>query len=303
MSNPFNTIIILTALLSLTATHAASNELIIVKESKLETILDGKEKRYEASGVTVVNNAFYVVFDNSSEVARVTTDLSKTKRLGKKKKDIGFEGIAYNPENKTFYLLEESLKHNGDYSARLNTKKKKHFQSADEQWLDYPFESDNKGFEGLATLQRNGMTYLLALCEGNNCKAGKAGKMPGGGVIQLYAKKKKKFKHISTIHLPKSLPFVDYSGLDISADNTLAVSSQESSALWIGKLDTNRWKVVENGKIYRFPTNKKGERVYCNVEGVAWIDNRHLVAVSDAKKGDQPKSCKKREQSIHILKL
>ena len=171
------------------------------------------------------------------------------------------------------------------------------------KWLDFAFESDNKGFEGLAVVTKNDTTYLLALCEGNDCKAGCEGKEVGGGTIQVFEKKKKKWKLTRSIKLPRTLQFVDYSGLDISADNTLAVTSQESSALWVGKLDINAWKVQDGGTIYTFPKSKKGKITYCNIEGVSWISKDQLVVVSDAKKKSQPKACKKKEQSIHIISL
>ncbi|MGB5965860.1 MAG: hypothetical protein WBG65_10075 [Sulfurimonadaceae bacterium] len=36
---------------------------------------------------------------------------------------------------------------------------------------------------------------------------------------------------------------------------------------------------------------------------VSWIDKDRLMVVSDAKKSSQPKACKKKEPSIHIVSL
>ncbi len=303
MLKKLKTVTSLTALLFLGTTQSFSSELKIVHEVKFNKIIDGKEKmeQYEASGVRFADGRFYVVFDNSSRAARVDTKLTRAKLLGKKRKEEGLEGIAYDPLNNMFYLVEEALKHKGAWNGRLRVTDKAFSPASKQRWLEYAFESGNKGFEGLAFLRRDGTDYLLALCEGNGCKAGREGEKPGGGTIQLFEKKKKKWKLTGAIRLPDTLRFSDYSGLDISADNTLVVSSQASSALWIGKLDADKWETVGSGKVYTFPKGKKGQTIYCNVEGVSWIDSHHLVAVSDAKKKSQPKSCKMKEQSIHIV--
>ncbi|MGB6019328.1 MAG: hypothetical protein WBF77_07000 [Sulfurimonadaceae bacterium] len=305
MLSKLKTVTILTALLFFGTTQSISDELKIVNEVKFKKIIDSKNEmdRYEASGVSFLNDKFYVVFDNNSQVARVNAKLTKVKLIGEESKKVGFEGITYNPANKAFYVVEESLEHKGDWNGRLSVRDRDFSLTSEKTWLDYGFESDNKGFEGLAVVHRNDTTYLLALCEGNGCKAGKKGKKSGGGTIQVFEKKKKKWKRIRSINLPKTLQFMDYSGIDISADNTLAVSSQESSAIWIAKLDVVAWKTVDNGKVYSFPKSKKGDTLYCNVEGVSWINQHQLVVVSDAKKSSQPKRCKKKEQSIHILKF
>ena len=302
MSNSLKTVIILTALLCFGTTQSLSDELTIINEIKLKKVIDS-HYRHEASGVSFLNDHFYIVFDNHRQALRINTKLTKAKLLGKATKKDGFEGMSYNPVNNTFYVVEESLDHKGDWNARLRVMDTDFIQTSKKQWFDYAFESENKGFEGLTALEHNGISYLLALCEGNDCRAGKKGKRVGGGTIKVFEKKKKKWKLAQTISLPKTLQFIDYSGLDIKADNTLAVTTQESSALWIGKLDVEHWQIIGDGKVYTFPKSKKGKTTYCNVEGVAWISNDQLVVISDAKKNSQPKACKKKEQSIHVVSL
>lgn len=303
MLKKLKTVTLLTALLFVGTTRSVGDELKIVNEVKFNKIIDGKDKmkKYEASGVRYATGRFYVVFDNSSRAARVNTKLTRAKLLGKKGKEEGFEGIAYNPLNNKFYLVEEALKHKGAWNGRLSVTDKAFSPASKQRWLEYGFESGNKGFEGLAFLRRDAKEYLLALCEGNSCKAGREGKKPGGGTIQLFEKKKKKWKLTGAIRLPDTLRFSDYSGLDISADNTLVVSSQTSSALWIGKLDADKWETVGSGRVYTFPKGKKGQTLYCNVEGVSWISKNQLVVVSDAKKKSQPKNCKMKDESMHIV--
>ena len=39
------------------------------------------------------------------------------------------------------------------------------------------------------------------------------------------------------------------------------------------------------------------------IEGIAWLDDRTLVCVSDQKKSRQPAKCEKRDQSIHVFRI
>ena len=50
--------------------------------------------------------------------------------------------------------------------------------------------------------------------------------------------------------------------------------------------------------VYRFPS--KG---YGNVEGIAWLSDDTVVAVSDKKKKQQPVICATKDQSIHIFRI
>ncbi len=68
------------------------------------------------------------------------------------------------------------------------------------------------------------------------------------------------------------------------AGDRLCVVSQESSALWVGRLARSAWRVVDDGAVYRFPRDDDGKVVYCNVEGVAWLSDTQVVVVSDKTK-------------------
>lgn len=99
-------------------------------------------------------------------------------------------------------------------------------------WLNFPLKAGNKGFEGLTTLLYAGNDYLLGLCEGNNCKSS-AGARPGKGRIHVFKRALESWEHASTIRLPKTVHFEDYSSLDLH-NGCLTVISQASSAMWIG---------------------------------------------------------------------
>ena len=169
-------------------------------------------------------------------------------------------------------------------------------------WLDFELPSLNKGLEGLTCVNRAGQTYLLGLCEGNRCRDGAAGRRPGGGRIQVFARRGKGWKHVDTIRLPKSLPFKDHSSL-AHAGARLCVVSQESSALWIGRLAESEWRVTDDLGVYEFPRNQNGKRVYGTVEGVSWLSDTHVVVVSDKAKPEQPKRFQTTDQSIHVFAI
>jgi hypothetical protein len=173
-------------------------------------------------------------------------------------------------------------------------------------WLDFPLKSGNKGFEGLSTLHCAGNDYLLGLCEGNKCKSGSAGVEPGKGRIQVFRKDAENWEHVGTIRLPKSVRFKDYSSLD-SGNGYLAVISQSSSALWLGRLrmqPTDLEDLFEDeGQVFLFPRDDKDRIIYGNLEGVTWFGKDRVVCVSDKVKADQPKRCAKKDQSIHIFQL
>jgi hypothetical protein len=61
---------------------------------------------------------------------------------------------------------------------------------------------------------------------------------------------------------------------------------------------------VDEGTVYRFPCDSREKALFCNVEGVSWIDDRTLVVVSDRfKAGDQHDRCRTHDRSIHIFRL
>jgi hypothetical protein len=96
------------------------------------------------------------------------------------------------------------------------------------------------------------------------------------------------------------------SGLDYPTDiawngSKIAIISQESSALWVGELTEDlTWKNA--GTIYYFP-KREGEYLYCNLEGVSWINESTIVLVSDTSKKKQPSICKEKSEMIHIWKI
>jgi hypothetical protein len=281
----------------------------LVRETKICDLLVCKQptKRWEASGVLLRDGYYFVVFDDRTEIGRFTDDLQPHNTnglMGIGHSDYGFEGITYNAAKKRFYLLVEARKHARGHYQALIVEYDDEFNYVKERSLDFTFKSDNKGFEAVAHVRREGQDYLLALCEGNKCKCGRRGRTPGGGRVQVFQKKKKRWAHSGTIELPSTLSFVDYSGLSID-DGRVAVVSQVNSMLWVGQFDEANWQWRDEGQLFEFPRSDGDTIRYGNIEGVGWISPTRIVTVSDRrKKKNQPdKTLSEKDQSIQIFDL
>jgi hypothetical protein len=286
----------------------ARRKLTLVKERKLSELIDPprSSKVLEASGVVRKGGDYYVIFDNIRRVARIDASLSPTSGrhawFGKARSGDGYEDIAWSPQLKRFFLLIEAEKHpDGSYKSIID--------EVDEagafkgrRWVDFSFTKRNTGFEGLSAIRWKGKDYLLALCEGNRCKAGKAGRKGGGGRIQVLARKAGGWSPVACIKLPKSVEFEDYSAVSLRGDR-IAVISQMTSRLWIGKLRRDTWTIAGDGRIYDFPRTRRGNPKYCTLEGLCWLSNTRFVLVSDLSKSRYRSKCGKRDQAIHIFRL
>ena len=286
-----------------------SPTLELVKERKIHALLSGSsaDSRHEASGVCVRDGYFYVIFDNAPHIAKLesslTIDSPANGLLRQRGESAGFEDITYHEREQRFMIIIESLIHpDGTYKPDIE-EYDEDFRYLEHNWVDFTLAGENKGLEGLAYVHRDGQDYVLGLCEGNRCKSGKQGRKPGGGRIQVFQKGTGQWDHRATIRLPKAVRFEDYASLDVDGSR-LAIVSQATSALWVGVFREDSWEFVDDGAIYRFPTNEAGETVYCNIEGVAWITPNRIVVVSDRHKpGEQRKTCQQKDQSVHVFSI
>lgn len=281
----------------------------LVREHKIADLMPRSERvtRWEASGVLVRDGYYFVVFDDRAEIARVTGSLRPNKSnglFGMAHSAGGYEGITYNADKNRFYLLVEARKHSkGCYKAVI-VEYDHEFRYLKDRPLDFTFESGNKGFEAVTHVRRDNRDYLLALCEGNKCACGAKGRKPGGGRVQVFEKGRKAWRHIETIALPKSVSFVDYSGMSTDRGR-IAIVSQENSMLWVGQFDEAGWTWRNAGRLYEFPRTSDCSILYGNIEGVGWITSNRVVTVSDRrKKRTQPeKQLSDKDQSIHIFEI
>src|SRR3954465_5423048 len=267
----------------------ATRELTLVKERKLSDLITAPRGSsvLEASGVVLKGGAYYVIFDNIGGIARVDPSLSPTShrpgRFGRLRTREGCEDIAYSPQLRRFFLLVEAEKHrDGTYKGMID-ECDEHGAFKARRWVDFAFKKRNTGFEGLFAIRWQRRDYLLALCEGNRCKAGKEGRRGGGGGIQGLARKGRGWAAVATIKLAPTLDFEDCSAVSLRGDR-IAVISQQESRLWIGKLRRGAWTVAGRGRPYEFPRTKSGKPRYCTLEGLCWLNDRTFVLVSDLSK-------------------
>jgi hypothetical protein len=282
-------------------------ELVLVRERKLHDLLPGGKKstRWEASGVLVRDGHYYVAFDNRTDVGRIAANLdhdAENELVGASNGAHGYEGISYNPGRERYYLLAESREHSDGTFHAVVVEHDADMQHVKDRRVDFEFESENKGFEAVTHVERDGVDYLLALCEGNKCRCGKEGRKPGGGRIQLFERKTSRWRHVEAIALPKSVPFADSSGMSVDRGR-VAVVSQVNSLLWVGEFNEAGWSWRDEGRLYAFPRAEDGAILYGNIEGVGWITPTRIVVVSDRrKKSTQPdKRQAEKDQSIHIF--
>jgi hypothetical protein len=280
----------------------------LVRERRLAELIPppGHRAVLEASGVFARGRDYFVIFDNVKRVARIDRSLAlgsdRHTWLGHTRSGEGYEDIAYSPRLKRFYLLLEAEKHpDGTFKAIIEEYDLQ-FRYRARRWVDFVFEKRNTGFEGLSVVRWRGREYLLALCEGNRCKAGRKGRKPGGGRVHVLQRNGALWQSVARIKLPRPVRFEDYAGLAIRG-NRIAVISQQSARLWLGRFRASDWTIVGAGRQYDFPRTKKGKTLYCSVEGISWLSADAFVMVSDLTKPNFPKRCDRKDQSIHVFRL
>jgi hypothetical protein len=290
------------------ATHTAMRQLELVREAKILDILEGSlNPRLEASGVLAKDGLFYVIFDNLPHIARIGPALARAASdnhmiVQEKGHRRGFEDIAYDPRSGRFYVLIESLRRGRAKFMAAVQEYDADFRYIGSSWLDFPLDRPNKGLEGLTCVHRDGQTYLLGLCEGNRCKGGAEGRIPGGGRIQLFRRGRRNWDRVGKIRLPETVLFEDYSGITVAGDR-IAVISQASSALWLGRLPPDGWRVTDAGATYALPRDADGNIVYGTAEGVSWTAPDQVVVVSDKTKPEQDHRFRAKDQSIHVFRI
>jgi hypothetical protein len=280
----------------------------LVKERKLADLLDPPRAGavFEASGVIAYRNHCFVALDNVRRVARIGThlriDSDDHRWVGANRQGEGYEAITCHPGGGRFYLMIEAQKHpDGTFKGAIEEYDER-WRFKARRWVDFSFEKRNTGFEGLASLEFRGRHYLLALCEGNKCRESRTKKKRGQGRIHVLERRKGVWHPVARIELPRHAAFKDFAGMALRGDR-LAVVSQESSRLWVGRLRPASWTIAGPGRVYDFPRSKKGKKLYCTVEGISWLSSRALVAVSDLRKKRHPKRCARTDQSIHVFRI
>ena len=278
-----------------------SEKLELVREEKLYRLLPGKKTKspLEASGVALLDdNTALVVFDNLNQVARVDLSLERrdtNRLLPAPSLGTGFEDIAIDREGRRAFCLIEALEDVDGLFRGFVAEYDDAGRFVRCTRLDTKFKTENKGFEGLAHVRRRGREYLFALCEGNLGTNAKR----GGGRIDVFTRAADGgWEPSRRIRLPKTAQFEDYAAMAYR-DGRLAVVSQASARVWTARVDANALALVPGSDaVYRFPSKRYG-----NVEGIAWLSEDTLVAVSDRKKARQSERCAAKDQSIHVFRI
>ena len=280
----------------------------LVKETKLENLIGPPRigAVFEASGVVATGRHAFVALDNIRRVLRIGLHLRPGSKdhewVGSGLQGEGYEAIAHDVSRGRFFLMIEALKHPDGTFKSVVEEYDEEWRFKSRQWVDFPFEKRNTGFEGLASVERRGQEFLLALCEGNACRGGRKSRKGGRGRIHVLQRRGRLWRPVDRIKLPRHIRFKDYAGLAFRAGR-LAVVSQESSRVWIGRLRAGEWEIDGPGEIFDFPRTKKGKRLYFTVEGISWLTANTFVAVSDRRKKRYPKRSAKTDQSIHVFRI
>jgi hypothetical protein len=280
------------------------------REARVADLLAGTPglgRRFEASGVLAHDGWFWVIFDNLPHIARIDPALvagdPRATVIRQPEARVGYEDIAHDPVSGHFFLLVEAARDDsGRWLAQVHELDAE-LRPLATRWLDFPLDRPNKGIEGLTCVHRNGRRHLLGLCEGNRGRGGRAGRRPGGGRVHVFVDGgPERWDRAHTIRLPESLRFTDYSGISVAADR-IAVVSQESSALWVGRFAPAGWDLLGEGTTYALPQDARGRTLYGTVEGVSWLAEDEVVVVSDRAKRAQPARVRTKDQSVHVFAL
>jgi uncharacterized protein YjiK len=275
-------------------------KLELIREKKLFRLIPGRTRksRLEASGVALADDhTALVVFDNLNQVARIDLSLERAdhnRLFAAPSLGSGFEDIAVDVKHGRAFGLIESVE---DFDGALRGYVAEydldgHFM----QCVRLPgrFRKANKGFEGLSHSRHGGREYLYALCEANFGKARKE-----RGRIDVFVRASDGTWRLShKIQLTKRSQFDDYAALSYR-DHRIAIVSQESQRLWVAHLHKKTHAVIPGSEaVYRFPNG-----CYSSVEGIDWLSDDTLVAVSDRKKKQHLAKCGDKDQSIHIFRI
>jgi hypothetical protein len=188
---------------------------------------------------------------------------------------------------------------------------------------------ENKGVEGIQYIEDvRGKGYLMAMCEGNWCAGGKAGREPGHGrvVVLEYragdgtAADPCGWHPTKVLHIPIGASFIDYSDIafadpgqvsiagpsgDPATKGAVVVLSQENSAMWIGMFDFDKLEFDMSiaGAAFLLPRNSNCDMIYCNAEGIAWLDSTRLAIATDRAKSTQPFRCTNYDETLGVFAL
>lgn len=299
------------------------NVLKLVKEAPFAGLFADLKNhtKFEASGVAFDprTSTFLSVFDSSMSVGRIDETLQfrgpSNVLIGEQGPESQFEGISLFDEGKNqWLLLAESIPKDGTYYpevtlAALTEGRSDSYEVLERCVIDFPLSHENKGFESIIYLPETGT--LLGLCEGNHCVGGRKGRERGHGRIVVSKRATRAdgectWEVIDTIAVPSLAAFQDYSAMAYHRDmKKLAILSQEDAAVALLDFDLDTLRFADDaeagGVVWHLPRDANCDVVYCNAEGIAWLDEYRVLIVSDKAKSKQDVACVRHDQSAAIF--
>lgn len=279
-----------------------SSKLRCLKEVKFKRLIRRRKgiKRFEASGIVYGGDAFAVVFDSIDRIAIVSRKGEEFEQasLGPSLGRTGFEGIAIDPRSNNHILLIEEGASDGDTHQSALLTLDETSREASLQQLEHRFNNPNKGYEAIVVQQASEQVYLLALREAPEEREHREDTI---GVVDVYEQRESEWQLKRMLEVPESHLMKDFAAMSLSGDR-LAIASQESSRLWLGRIEVENW-TLHHERTLGFPRTTKGKVKYGNIEGVAFLGESRLVTVSDKRKKRQPKRVRKHDQSIQVFEI
>ncbi len=174
------------AVSSVKASIWSDQPLQVVSEIKISDLLgDRAGTRLEASGVCGHDGAYYVIFDNTSGIARITDLAPGSDRremlAAQGGTDRGFEDITFDPVTGHFYVLIEAVAQRSGVFMAVVQEHDLDGRYIASSVLDFPLPRVNKGLEGLTCLQRDGRDLPARHLRGQSVQGRRRGSAAGRG--------------------------------------------------------------------------------------------------------------------------
>lgn len=282
------------------------------------------QTKFEASGVAYdsTTDSFLAVFDSSMSVARFDARLrfrgDENVLIGERVRESQFEGISpFSVEDNTWLLLAEAVpgssnkqKNKGEEGVWYPEITLAQFHQGSNSYdvvercrVDFELTHENKGFESIIYLPEKEL--LLGLCEGNYCVGGKRGRDRGHGKIVVSKLTRGaggcQWTVVDMLDVPNVANFQDYSAMAIR-DGKMAILSQEDAALALVDFDKDTVNFGNTtGVVMHLPRDVHCNIVFCNAEGIAFVDPYRFLIVSDKAKKAQPMACRAHDQSVALF--
>jgi hypothetical protein len=232
--------------------------------------------------------------------------------IGEQMRESQFEGITpFSSKENTWLLLAEAVPKDGGFYPEVTLAKmyagKDTYDVVERCLVDFRLTHENKGFESIVYLPERGL--LLGLCEGNYCVGGSKGKERGNGRIVVSQLVREdggdcKWMVVDMIEIPPEAGFQDYSAMAIHRGmGKMAILSQEDAAVALLDFDVEAlaFGSSEDGDVFHLPRDNHCNIVWCNAEGIAFMDEYRLLIVSDKAKARQGVECLRYEQEAGIF--